>query len=259
MAQEPDFDLIDALVHHRNQPRFPWSGATEDRWAAQDAIVTLYAALQLPKPRMVWCPSPAAMFRASRMLRTVQHGTAYSMCQALVPAGGDSIDREARISLLAALIDPDVSTQSGGLLINMIQNIFGRPGTSEVYSLACLLDIKARLQFQEQDPSGTVAPARFSEQTLWPVFYPGFNVPRLNPLMRQALIIMPFAKLCWLCRPPLFVKTDEFGYLHCATGPAAEWSDGFQVFCDRTPPEENAKLKAGEALALPAGEGNCGA
>jgi hypothetical protein len=48
---EPDFDRIDALIHHRAQPYFPWSSVSEDRWAAQEAVVTLYAALQLPKPR----------------------------------------------------------------------------------------------------------------------------------------------------------------------------------------------------------------
>lgn len=252
MTHEPNFNLIDALVHHRDVPYFPWSGVSEDRWAAQDAVVTLYAALQLPKPRMAWCPSPAAMFRASRMLRTIQHGTAYQMVQSLVPMDGDRIEREARVSLLAAMIDQDVVTQSGGLLIGMIQGVFGK----NVYNIEALCDLKNRIQFKDQDPSGSVAPARFSEQCLWPVFYPGFHVPRLDPLQRQALIIMPFAKLCWLCRPPLFVKTDEFGYLHCATGPAAEWSDGFQVFCDRTPPEEREKLKAAEMLALPAGEGD---
>ena len=249
MTEQKDALTIAGGFHY-DLPPYPWTGVTEDRWAAQEAVVTLYSALQLPKPRMAWCPSPAAMHKASRMLRTVQAGTAYQMVQALVPVEGDRIEREARVSLLAAMLDPDVTTQSGGLLIGMIQGVFG----NQYDQFPALSDLRYILRFKEADPSGSWAPASFAEQALWPSFFPAFAAPRLSALQRQALIIMPFAKLCWLCRPPEFIRTNEFGRLHCATGPAAEWSDGFQVFCDRTPPEEREKLKAGETLALPTGD-----
>lgn len=231
-----DFDAIDALmkpVHFG--PMFPWTHRTEDQWAAREAVKVLYASLSLPAPRMAWAPSPATMHRASRMLRTVQSGGSSNMVQALVPQGPDSIEREARVALLAMMIDPDVSTQSGGLIIKMIQDVFGRESTNEFPSLA---DMRRLLRFDEKDPSGTWAPAMFAEQCMWPAFYGGFRVPRLEPLRSQALIIMPFAKLCWICRPPLYIRTDEFDRLHAVDAPAAEWPDGFKVYCDRTPKDE---------------------
>jgi len=234
-------DKIDALIH-LNSPRsrLPWEGITEDRWAAQESVTTLYASLQIPKPRFAWCPSPKTMHVASRMLRKVQYGTAYSMVQSLVPRDGDHINREARVSLLTAMLDPDVTTQSGGLLIRMIEDVFGKPESTE--SAPAIIDLRRFLRFREEDPSGTVAPATFYEQAFYPALYPGLAVPRLRALQSQALIILPFVKLCWLCRPPVEIHTNEFGQLHRAGGPAARWSDGFEVFCDRTPPEPKTEL-----------------
>jgi hypothetical protein len=242
-----DFDKAQSIIFPKH-PMFPWSHATEDRWAAQEAVTTLYASLQLPKPRMAWAPSPASLHAASRMLRTVQAGTAYQMVQALVPSDGNRIDREARVALLSMMIDPDVSTQSGGLIINMIERVFGgTSGSSE----PSLYDLRNLLRFEEKDPSGTVAPARFREQSMWPAFYSAFNTPALNALQRQAIIIMPFAKLCWLCRPPEYLLTDNDGRLHAAGGPAALWADGFAVYCDRTPREDQLEAPKTETLALP--------
>lgn len=247
--ENPDFDNIQSVIQLRPKPAYPWSYTDEDRWAAQEAVKILYASLQLAMPRFAWAPSPGAMHKASRMLRTIQAGTSYQMVQALVPMGQmDRIEREARVALLAALIDPDVSTQSGGLIINMISGVFGGVGNPPI----ALWDLRQQLKFPESDPSRTTAPPSFMDQSLWPAFYPGFGVQRLSALQRQAIIIMPFTKVCWLCRPPIYIRTDEYGRLHCADGPAAEWGDSFKVWCDRTPPEERVALKSGEVLALPA-------
>lgn len=233
------------------QPLLPWEKVTEDRWAAQEAVITLYASLQLTKPRMAWCPSPKTMHAASRMLRTIQHGTAHSMVQSLVPTGGDQIERETRVSLLTAMLDPDVTTQSGGLLIRMLEDVFGK---AESYPRA-VADLRQLLRFRESDPSGTVNPATFHEQAFYPSIYPGLAVPRLRALQSQAFIILPFAKLCWLCRPPVEIHVNEFGQLHRNGGPAARWSDGFEVFCDRTPPEPKEALPVShETLALEDGD-----
>ncbi len=243
-----DFDKAQAILIPR-VVSFPWSFGSEDRWAAQEAVKILYASLVLPAPRFAWATSPATMYRASRMLRTIQAGTAHKMVQALVPVDGmDRIEREARVALLSAMIDPDVTTQSGGLIINLISGVFG--GESKAVE-SCLNDLRGKLNFTDSDPSGTSAPPTFRSQSLWPSFYPGFSVARLAALQAQAIIIMPFTKVCWLCRPPEFIRTDGYGRLHCADGPAAKWSDGFEVWCDRTP-EGEKRLKSGDVLALPA-------
>lgn len=234
-----------------NTSMIPWQDVSEDRYAAQEAVITLYAALQIPKPRFAWCPSPATMHRASRMLRTVQHGTAYSMVQSLVPYNPDVIDRESRVALLTAMIDPDVSTQSGGLLINLIASVFGKGDDWPV----TVADMRHLIKFAEKDPSGTVAPATFTEQAMYPALYPGLSTPRLSALQRQTTCIIPFTKLCWLCLPPKFVRFNEVGLLHCVDGPAAEWRDGYQIFVDRTPkdalPAETFDTIDGEIVEEP--------
>ena len=228
---------------------FPWTGVGEDRWAAQEAVTTLYASLQLPKPRIAWAPSPKSLHVASRMLRTVQAGTAYSMVQSLVPQGPDRIEREARVALLAAMLDPDVTTQSGGLLIGSFEGVFGRPQSAP----PAILQMRELLQFSEQGAPGTSSPARFMEQCMWPSLYPGLQTPRLAVLSRQAMLIMPFAKICWLCRPPVYVRLDGTGGLHCDSGPAAEWSDGFAIWYNAIT-QESRLLQMVEAMALTAGE-----
>ena len=215
---------------------FPWENVAEDRWAANDAIYTLYSSLQLAKPRIAWAPSPRSMFIASRLLRTVQSGTAHSMVQSLVPQDPDRIGREARISLLTAMLDPDVTTQSGGLLIRMFHDVFGTPVG---YPLA-IEEMRQIMRFAEPDPN-TSTPATFYEQAMYPAMYPAFSASRLAVLPRQALVMMPFTKLCWLSRPPLYTRVNEFGHLHAVNAPAVEWADGFCLYVDRTE-DENGRI-----------------
>lgn len=227
----------------------PFQLHAEDQSAARDAVYTLYSALQLPKPRVAFCPSPKTMHQASRMLRTIQYGTAYKMVQALVPYNADAIEREAKVSLLTALIDPDVSTQSGGLLVNMIQSVFGNDGTEPL----AISQLRRIIRFKESD-AATSSPARFEEQAMYPALYRGLSTPRLYPLQSQTTCIMPFTKICWMSLPPKSLHTDKFGNLHCTDGPAATWSDGFEVWLNRE--EENPRPRlsvASDGLLLEAG------
>lgn len=232
----------------------PWEFVRQhDHTETRDPILTLYSALQLPAPRIAWAASPRSLFLATRMLRDVQAGMAYNMVQALVPQSmtpAERIDREARVALLTAMIDPNVTTQSGGLLINMLSQIFG---SEDHYYPIAVHEMRNLMRFHADDPqSGNRAPG-FYEQALWPSMYPGLNLPRLKPLARHALVLMPFTKICWLCPPPKYIHRDEFGHLHCTTGPAAEWADGFCVYADRTPDEQGqlAEPRMGIAGELP--------
>lgn len=203
----------------------PWEHIMEDRWAAQEAVKVLYAALSLAPPRMAWCESPKGLFLATRRLRSVQHQTAQALVTSIIPPGTDGVEYKANVSLLTAMIDPDLVVQSGGLMIQSFQSVFGRADRFD----PILRQLRALFRFKATDPSGSWAPAQFAEQCMWPADYSTFDVPRLRPLQTQALLLIPFAKICWFCRPPTILRTDG-GQLWCEDGPVAAWSDGFTVY-----------------------------
>jgi hypothetical protein len=252
LTDTPDFDKISALIH-RPVVSFPWDGVSEDRWSCNDAIYTLYSSLQLAKPRIAWAPSPRSLFRATRMLREIQAGTAWAMVQALVPRDPNTIEREARIALLTAMIDPDVTTQSGGLLTSMIWSVFGK---SDHHFYPVIYQIANLLRFRDEKKIGDMStPATFAEQSLYPGLYSAFMAPRLNPISRQAILICPFARLCWLSRPPIYVRTDEFERLHCVDGPAVEWTDGFRIYVRQEEDGPSVMLADTEEKTLALGSG----
>ena len=46
----------------------------------------------------------------------------------------------------------------------------------------------------------------------------------------QADWIIPHRHICWVSEPPQVLKTDEFGRLHSASGPALQYGDGFAIY-----------------------------
>ena len=226
-----------------------------DHVAAKDAIKTIYAACGLAAPRMAFCSSPKAMHVASRMLRQVQAGTAHSMVQAMV-RDSDSIEREAKVSLLSMMIDGDVSTQSGALAINLIESVFG----SSTFGLrGGPVSSLVWLDFEDtRMPGQTWAPPRFREQVMWPALYQAFSTPKLRALQSNAICIMPFVKLCWLCMPPLYIHTDDHGWLHRVDGPAAAWADGFEIWVNQAGDDDPEKQLRSHiaSLMMEAGDGH---
>lgn len=92
-------------------------------------------------------------------------------------------------------------------------------------------------------------------------FYP-VDCAYNHALRQQALVIAPFVKCVWISRPPVFIKTDDDGHLHCIDGPAAKFSDGYEILAKQQPKPllEDASdaeyLPDPDVLALPAPEEN---
>jgi len=228
----------------------PWDGWVRDHIMAQDAIADMYRTVGLNPPRFAWATSPKAMYLASRMLRQVQAGSAQAMIAALVPAtrsGYDNTDVEAKRALLTALLDPNITVQSGMLLRNRLEAQYGRSDNFQ----PAVDDLRRILDFRDTHAPGTSAPATYREQVMYPALYAH---AAWWPVAVQAVAIMPFVKICFFSYPPVLTYVNGGGHLHCESGPAMEWSDGFAVDVDLSKDERERALASSRHLQISSGE-----
>lgn len=223
-----------------SMPRYslPWQNAIEDHWAAEEAIRSRYDSLNLKPPRFAWAMSPRGLFIATRMMRQVQVEQAYNMVRALVPVGADIVEAEAKRTLLTAMIDPKVTTQSGAWMGNHLAG-----ATAAAYHPA-IAQLAGLIRFSDADERPGDAKPRFHEQVVYPALY------GLYVVARQAFCMIPYVHLVWLCVPPVYVQLrgDD---LSCENGPVARWPDGYEVWARRT---ERGALEAGSGPALGAAD-----
>lgn len=248
------FDLLmDASKYEqrRKETDFPWSGCSEDREVVHDALTKLYAAQGLPRPRFTWARSPMSMFGAIQYLRQMQIGSRQEAIKGIV-RGGDPMEMEIRSVFLESIFDKDITVTMGGCLRDSLLSRTGQ-GLLPVRELATML----QANFTPM-PNGKPLPAGWRDWALYPVDC-AFN----HALLSQTFAIMPFVKAVWICRPPIFIKTDDEGHLHCAGGPAARWEDGYEVWAtyeapkSLPEPDEHLVLEVSKdihTLGLPAPE-----
>jgi len=251
---DPSCINMDALMDltDKQTGQFPWETRLgHDHAAAEDDVRALYELLRLAPPRLAWANSPAAMWGAVQILKGYAHK--HEFIDSLVPRNS-GIEAEAKRSVLQAILDTDVLTSTGAALKGMITQRWGRYDSDAPYSRA-IVDINRMIASQEE--SGYIRKAaagnsfvsrnaRFHENVISPALYP--ECPRR--IARHTFSLLPYARACWLCMPPEYVRTDAEGYLHCSGAPAARWSDGFELWRNR---EEELRLEA-EHNALPEGQ-----
>jgi hypothetical protein len=208
---------------------FPWLNIAEDREVVHDALTGLYARLGLKRPRFTWARSPFAMMGAIRYMREMQTGTKGEAIKAMVK-GLDPIEAEIRSVFLDGIIDQNLSVTTGACLKNTLMG----PNTSHTSGLLPIKELAENLA-QQFGNYGRVA--GWKDWALYPVWHE-FNYA----LRTQTLCIIPFVHVCWISRPPVMVKTDDEGHLHCADGPAVRFADGFEVWAEYKKPEELTKF-----------------
>lgn len=247
-----DFDAIDALLNVKDKQtgQFPWETALgHDHSAAEDAVRAIYEALKLAPPRIAWASSPASMWRAVQILKGYAHKHAF--VDSMLPPdyrdvqGAPRIESEAQRSVLLAILDTDVMTSTGAALKGMITPRWGRYDGDAPHSRV-IVDINQLIASQEEGGIRRQAlatkgfasrQARFHENIVCPALYPESPAG----LTRHCFSLLPYARVCWLCMPPEYVRTDAEGHLHAIGEPAARWSDGFELWRNR---EEELRLEA---------------
>jgi hypothetical protein len=249
-----DFNFFKALnsaeLSHldRTKGTFPWEMRTmgEDRAAAEDQIADNYQRLNLKRPKFAWATSPAALWSARTMMR--QYPMKQTFIDAIIPNRGlVTIESEARRAMLEAILDNDLLVSTGAPVAPML---CWRPLLSPPRAYHAINDADRIITHNAR---ASDALSQFSTPAGWSnaVLYPALHPQGIGHLAANAFCILPYVKLCWLCLPPLFMKTEPTGHLHCDDGPAARWSDGYEI---RAKWEPEKQLEAGdeeEPLALP--------
>ena len=202
---------------------FPWQNAPygEDHVGCEDFIRNIYGVLNLKEPRFSWAPSPAALFTAINMLRSMQ-GRRMDFIQAIVPV--EDTMMAAKRTLLDAIIDRDVTVSLGAPIKTMLR-------WHEDAELLCVEDFAMRLgrqAFQTQSPGpGSLPGPRTSEVTL----YPALHNACIGAMQQQAICFVPYIRVCWFSRPPVETQTYDDGHLKLM-----RFADGFTAtVADREP------------------------
>lgn len=254
------FDILDEiqLVRKESNEGYPWNHQQEDRQAAESCVAALYHAHKLPPPRAYsWARSPRAMWGAIKLMRQFQTESRQNVVAGLVPMG-DPVETEAKRVMLDTCLDRTLTVTLGANLVNMFGS--GYPKMRLHQMRRSLHDLKHILESQMEGENGLGRGMRapsFAEMTMWPIA----SLPsEFYNLKNQAIVIAPFMHVCFLSRPPKWIRTDELGRLHSADGPAVLFEDGYEVWAAQTPQKalrdaiEGEYLPEPEVLALPAPE-----
>jgi hypothetical protein len=217
----------------RRETDWPWVHITEDREKVHDVLTGLYAKQGLPRPRFTWARSPAAMFGAISLLREMQTTMRQTVIKQMT-VGLDPMVAEVRAVFLESVMDKDLTVSMGANLRDAIL-----PLDRDQRFLAPIAELAGRLsqKFTPQ-PNGRPMPAGWNEWVAYPM-----ERRFCYDLLSQTLCFCAFSRAVWLCRPPVFIKTDEEGHLHAETGPAVRFEDGFEVFVTYRKPTELAHVK----------------
>ena len=221
--------------HLRLNTDFPWQGVTEDRERLRDAINARYKALGLNPPRITFSRSPNGAFGALMYLRQMQTSQRQNVITAMT-TGGDPLDAEARSVFLESIIDPNLTVSLGASLRDTLLPGKGR-------SLKPLTQLASILGRRFSSPHRG---AGWSDWVVYPVEH-GLDYD----IQAQCFCLLPFVRSVYVSLPPLFVKTDEDGNLHCEDGPAARFADGFEVYARHT---GESRLLDAPAPERPSGE-----
>jgi len=211
---------------------YPWH-AEADQYACEAQLEHLYRNQVQKRPQFAWTDSPLAMFKAHTFLRELQTKTRQATIQALIPFETNQIDTGAKRSFLEAVMDRDITVSVGASMKTLF-----RWGCHDQYdNLFRSIESLPSMHGQFQTSQKVTTPA-----TAWDaVMYPGEYLDCIGPtggLSTSVYAIMPFVKLCWICRRPTVTRQDENGFLHHDTLPAMEFRDGFQVFAKNIEEEE---------------------
>ena len=172
-----------------------------DRAAAEDAITRLYALLGEPPPRFRWVPSPNAA------LSHLQAPQALSMGEPL-PLEGRLATRVAELRARVRGVPPEVrqtvKESVAGLVRTAIPQHFGLHW------------------YGQQDAYWVAGCPQVPEAELWAT------------LVRSCGWWWPREGVCVVSERPLALRTEQHGSafehrLHCATGPAVVYPDGWAV------------------------------
>ena len=240
-------DLVESLVEFERQrfrnlqwSKIPWTDLTRaelsyDQYTTEEQVRTWYSRLSLKPPRFAWAPSPAAMFTAINMLRTVQMGTRNSFIEAIVPL--EDPQSAARRTVLEAIIDRNVTTTMGGAVKNLLN-------WRDVGDLICLRDA-IRVLGKHALHTMAATTVNVNESTI----YPANHHECIGSLQHTTFCFAPYVHVCWFAKPPIKTRIYDDGHLELL-----RWSDGYVIALPPVPKADELEAKEPEPLRLGDGQ-----
>jgi hypothetical protein len=242
MSHEDERELARIVALTKpHSPMYPWYSEA-DQFICQEQLERLYRDCAQKRPQFAWCSSPAAMFQSHFYLREMQTKTRQATIQALIPYT-DRIETGAKHSFMEAVMDKDITVSVGAPM----KSLFRWQEHHQYDNLFRSIESLPSMHGQFQTSQKVTTPA-----TAWDaVLYPGEYLNCIGPtggLGSSIYAIMPFVKLCWICKRPMYTRQNPDGFLHAENGePAMEFEDGFAVFAKHV--EEEAIID-GEYLEV---------
>ena len=232
-------ELVNAGLTAPKEPVFPWYGeATWDHLNVQ-AIITsrVYRTLGLEPPsRFVSAPSPAAMYTAINMLRTIQSGQKHKFIESLVPV--DDPIAAAKKTVMDAIIDPKITSTVGQLLKPLLRwksrHVLWATDLQRYLAQNDLVSQSAQRSEQERNPFYKAISV--DEITIYPV-----NFTEVLSIQNQTLSFVPYVHICWICQPPIQYRAYDDGHLEFM-----RFADGYEISLPPVPalPEDVMELPA---------------
>ena len=184
-----------------------------DRPTAEKAIVESYKLAGLDPPeKIVWCGSPLSMARANSVGNSVLNSALNSVWNSV----GDSVRNSVMNSVYNSVGDSVVNS-----VYNSVKNSVRNSVYNSVYN--------SGYSIYGQHDAGHLS------------FYDYFNevvglkeetnkVQGLISLAKSAGWALPHENICWVSERHQVLNRDNRGRLHCLTGPAVIYPDGWEIY-----------------------------
>jgi hypothetical protein len=230
------------------------STAPADRAAAVAAVAQTYEAMGLEPPQIImWVDSPLAGALAAMMLASGEDGAqavdqvsgrvreqVLRQVEEQVRQGrvGDQIDSRAWEKSLRNRVEEQVDEQVGTPVMDQIRRHVGDRVDAQVWSEVMQLvgdqvcedlggDAQIQRAFYGQHDAGRVA----DYAALQSLGVSGLDPFRgLIDAARACGWWWPFANAAVFTERPIVAATDDQGRLHCGTGPAVAYRDGWEIY-----------------------------
>ncbi|MEM8615346.1 MAG: DUF6745 domain-containing protein [Pseudomonadota bacterium] len=248
------------------EARFPdyvreWKGyglSTEpaDRPRAEDAIFWMYEQAGLKKPRIVWAQSPLASGLARAITKEVQDSVQDSVrdsvrnsVRASVQASvRNSVWNSVRASVQDSVRDSVQDSVGASVQASVPASVWNSVRASVWASVRNSVRNSVRASVRDSVQASVWLSVRASVQASvygqheasWLAFYRVFSdmglrdqtrpLHGLSELCQSAGSALPHEDICWISERHNICKLNGDGVIHCETGPAIAYPDGFEIY-----------------------------
>lgn len=228
-----------------------WGGRTvgrsQDRIVIEDAVRYCYTAAGYSPAAIEWSEGPAELAERLASKAGKDGGTGTNMRAVLVDEARESASQKVQ-RCVDAVDRSRIQSRLGLVASEALRRAIANEVNAGVRRAVVAHDAR-RLGWRRMLPwmRRTISPRDLSEISVsrysssWLAIYQVLGevcglsqeVDRLSGLWRAVLgsaWIVPYQDVCWIVELPTTVEVDRHGRMHCATGPALSFADGWKIY-----------------------------